>query len=144
MDKLEIDPIKAKYFYTNDAEKIKLNWFCFEYAFLMYSKLRKDIKFKKYRKKNTQEQIVDFCVYFAKEIKKSIYEKLGRLVDKTTIYEEYVEKYYPQNNSGENSLLLNAAAQAWDELLGNCIHCPTRCISEMYEKCIFFDEIDEN
>jgi hypothetical protein len=144
MDKLEIDPIKAKYFYANDDEKIKLNWFCYEYAFIFYSKLREDNKLKKYRKSKTQEKIVDFCVYFSKEIKKSIYEKLGKLVDTMTIYEEYVADYYPTNTSRENLLLLNAAKQAWDSLLADCVICPTRCISEMYRKCIFFDEIGED
>jgi hypothetical protein len=142
MDKLDVDPIKAEYFYKNDDEKIKINWFCYEYSFNFYSKLRGDIKLKKYRKRNTQEQIVDFCVYFSKELKKSIYEKLGGLVDKMTIYEKYAADYYPRNTSGENLLLLTAATQAWDELLENCIHCPTRCISEMNMKCVFFDEWD--
>ena len=144
MNKLDVDPIKARYFYNNDDEKIKLNWFCYEYSFMLYSKLREGIKFKKYRERNTQGQIVDFCVYFSKEIKKSIYEKLGRLVDKTTFYEEYVASYYPKNSSKENLLLLAAAMQAWDELFDSCVSCPTRCISEMHRKCNFFDEIDED
>lgn len=138
---LDIDPIKAKYFYNSDDEKIKLNWFCYEYSFVLYSKLRGDAKLRKYRGRNTQEQIVDFCIYFSKEMKKSIHEKLGGLVEKTTFYEKYVADYYPKNSDKENLLLLAAAMQAWDELLGNCVVCPTRCISEMNRTCIFFDEI---
>ncbi|MDR1972395.1 MAG: hypothetical protein LBQ46_10805 [Treponema sp.] len=144
MEKLEIDPIKAKYFYDNEEEKIKINWFCYEYAFILYSHLKNSDKLKKYRKNNTQEQITNFCVYFSKEMKKSIYEKLGGLVEATTFYEKYVEQFYPDNTSRENLTLLNTAAQAWDELLGSCVVCPNRCISEMNRKCSLFDEFDDD
>ncbi|MDR1636750.1 MAG: hypothetical protein LBR93_05375 [Treponema sp.] len=144
MEELDADPIKAEYFYSTEDEKIKLNWFCYEYAFILYSKLRNGGKLKKYRKKNTQEQIVNFCVYFSKEMKKSIHERLAKLVDTLTIYEEYVEQYYPENSRRENLLLLTAAQEAWAELLDGCVICPTRCISEMNRKCVFFDEMDED
>jgi hypothetical protein len=142
MDNLEVDPIRPEYFYSNNDEKIKLNWFCYEYSYVLYSKLRNDIKFKKYRKKNTQDQIVKFCMCFAKEMKKSIYERLGGLVDKTTFYIDYVEQYYPRYSRREIVLLLSGAMQAWDELLDNCVICPTRCISEMNKKCVLFDEFE--
>jgi hypothetical protein len=28
MEKMAIDPIKAEYFYADEREKTKLNWFC--------------------------------------------------------------------------------------------------------------------
>jgi hypothetical protein len=43
-----------------------------------------------------------------------------------------------------NMFILEAGTQAWDELLSGCVVCPTRCISEMYKKCILFDRLDEN
>jgi hypothetical protein len=144
MKKMAIDPIKAEYFYADESEKTKLNWFCYEYAFVLYNNIRKGATLKKYRKKHTQDKIVDFCVYFSKIMKKSIYEKLGGLVEYTTIYEEYVEDYYPLNTRRENSVLLGAAVKAWDELLSNCVVCPNRCISEMNEKCMLFDRLDED
>ena len=139
-----IDPIKAGYFYNNENEKTKLNWFCYEYAFVLYKNIMEAKTLKKYRKKNSHEQIVNFCVYFSKEIKRSIYERLAGIVETTTFYEKYARKYYPNNTSGENYLLLDVATKAWDELLSNCVNCPTRCISEMNKKCIFFDQLDEN
>jgi hypothetical protein len=141
---MEIDPIKAKYFYENNDEKIKLNWFCYEYAFWLYDGIRKSIKLKKYRKQNDKEQIVKFCVFFSKEMKKSIFEKLGRLTDKTVFYEEYVTQYYPNQNKAINMFLLEVATKAWDGLLSDCEKCPTQCISKMYEKCVLFDRLDEN
>ena len=141
---MSIDPIKAKYFYENENEKTKLNWFCYEYAFVLYKNIMEAKILKKYRKKNKNEQIVKFCVYFSKEMKRSIHEKLGRIVENTTFYEEYVKDYYPNNTNAENYLLLNVATKAWDEMLSNCVYCPTRCISEMNKKCILFDKLDEN
>ncbi|GHV81340.1 hypothetical protein AGMMS49944_31310 [Spirochaetia bacterium] len=144
MKQMEIDPIKAKYFYANNDEKIKLNWFCYEYAWKLYNEIRKSIKLKKYRKQNDQEQIVQFCVYFSKEMKKSIFQKLGGLTNETVFYEEYVENYYPKNSKAMNMRILEAATKAWDKLLSGCGVCPTRCISEMYKKCVLFDQLDED
>jgi hypothetical protein len=144
MQQLEVDPIKAKYFYENNDEKIRLNWFCYEYAFSLYNGIRKSIKLKKFRKQNNQEQIVKFCIYFSKAMKKSIFERLGKLTNETVFHEEYVENYFPENNKTINMFLLEVAARAWDELLSVCENCPTQCISKMYEKCILFDMLDEN
>jgi hypothetical protein len=77
-------------------------------------------------------------------MKKSIYEKLGGLVEYMTIYVEYVEDYYPLNTRRDNTLLLHAASKAWDELLSDCVICPNRCISEMNERCMLFDRLDED
>ena len=144
MKQMEIDPIKANYFYANNDEKIKLNWFCYEYAWQLYNEIRESVKLKKYRKQNDQEQIVQFCVYFSKEMKKSIFQKLGGLTNETVFYEEYVEDYYPKNSKAMNMFILGAAAKAWDDLLSGCEVCPTRCISEMYKKCTMFDDLDED
>jgi hypothetical protein len=143
-DEMEIDPIKPQYFYSNEAEKIKLNWFCYEYAFVLYKNLRESKKLKKYRKENTKENIVQFCVYLSKEMKNSIHQKLGGITEEIVFYEEYVEEYYPKNTRAENYLLLTEATKAWEEMLSDCVTCPTRCISEMNEKCILFDELDED
>jgi hypothetical protein len=40
--------------------------------------------------------------------------------------------------------ILKAAMEAWDELTVVCVTCPTRCISEMYEKSVLFDQLDED
>jgi effector-binding domain-containing protein len=144
MRQLEADPIKAEYFYENDDEKIKLNWFCYEYAFFLYNEIRESIKLTKFKKQKNQEQIVKFCVYFSKEMKKSIFERLGKLTNATVIYEKYVESYFPENNKAINMFILEVAARAWDTLLAGCEICPTQCISKMYEKCTLFDMLDEN
>jgi uncharacterized Fe-S radical SAM superfamily protein PflX len=141
---MEADPIKAEYFYGNEKEKIKLNWFCYEYAFGLYTKIRESPELEKYRKNRNQDEIVKYCVYFSKAIKRSIHERINGLTEETTFYEEYVEWFYPKMKRRERMLLMDAAGAAWDELLSVCEVCPSRCISEMYEKCIMFDRLDED
>jgi len=141
---MEADPIKAEYFYSNEKEKIKLNWFCYEYAFSLYTKIRESATLAHYRSKHEQKEIVEYCVYFSKAMKKSIFEKLSGITEITTVYEDYVEEFYPKMKATERMRLLNAAAEAWDELLSSCVICPTRCISEMHEKCVLFDQLDED
>ena len=141
---MEADPIKAKYFCSNEKEKIKLNWFCYEYAFGLYTKIRESAGLTRYRSKYGQENIVEYCVYFSKTIKKSIYERLSGITAKTTFYEDYVEDYYAKMRHPERMRILKAATEAWEELLVICESCPTRCISEMHERCVLFDQLDEN
>ena len=141
---MEADPIKAEYFYSSEKEKIKLNWFCYEYAFSLYTKIKESPDLKRYRSKRGQKEIVEYCVYFSKAIKRSIYERLSGITEVTTFYEDYVEEFYPKMKPAERMRLMTAAAEAWEELLSVCVSCPTRCISEMYERCVLFDQLDED
>jgi len=141
---VEADPIKAVYFYTSEKDKIKLNWFCYEYAFALYSKIMESTTLNCYRSKYGQEETVKFCVYFSKTMKRSIYERLSGITESTMFYEDYVEYYYPEMKETERLYILKAAMAAWDELTASCVMCPTRCISEMYERCVLFDQLDED
>lgn len=138
-----IDPIKAEYFYKSEAEKIKLNWFCYEFAFGIYDKIRKDSKLEKYRQECGQQSIVDFCVYFSKRMKESIFQRLGGLTSAVMFYEEYVEEFYPKITRKQILQLLKPAMEAFDELTSFCVNCPNRCISEMNVYCHMFDMLDE-
>lgn len=140
----EADPIKAKYFYDNDKEKIKLNWFCYEYAFGLYDKIRNEKTLERYRGRHTQEQLTTFCVYFSKRMKKSIFDRLSNRTPAVIFNEDYVDEYYSKISSKERHSILKAAMEAWDELTGCCVTCPNRCISEMYHYCHMFDRLDEN
>jgi uncharacterized Fe-S radical SAM superfamily protein PflX len=106
---------------------------------VLYSKLRNGSQFKKYRKKHPGADCKFLCVLFKRNEEEHA-RKLAKLVDALTIYEEYVEQYYPANSRRENLRLLTAAQEAGGELLDNCVICPTRCISEMNRKCVSFDE----
>ena len=41
-------PIKAEWFYTDEREKIKINWFCFEYALEFYTFIMDSKALRKY------------------------------------------------------------------------------------------------
>jgi hypothetical protein len=140
---LEADPIKKDFFYRNKREKTKLNWFCYEYAFGIYDKIRNAAQLKDYRNKYNQEQIVDFCVYYSKKMKESIDLKLKGKTHAVMFYEGYAEVFYPEMNTSQIRQILRVAMEAWDELTGFCVTCPNRCISEMNEYCQMFDMVDE-
>jgi hypothetical protein len=139
-----MDPIKKEYFCKKDSEKTKLNWFCYEFAFGLYDKIKTGKAFEQFRKANTEQQLVDFSVYFSKKMKHSIYQRLSGMSSAVLFYEEYVEEFYPKINQRQAHQILKAAMKAWDELTGWCVTCPNRCISEMNVYCHMFDMLDEN
>jgi hypothetical protein len=141
---LEVDPIKAEYFYKSEAEKIKLNWFCYEFAFGMYDKIRKAAELEKYRETHSQQNIVDFCVFFSKRMKESIFQRLGGLTPAVMFYEEYVEEFYPKITRKRILQLMKPAMEAFEELIEICVNCPNRCISEMHVYCHMFDMLDKD
>ncbi len=72
-------PIKAGSFYKDASEKTKINWFCFEYALEFYTFIMKSSALRKYRTRNSSEEIAAFCTHFAKQMKKSVYDMLARV-----------------------------------------------------------------
>ncbi len=136
-------PIKAEWFYDNEQEQTKINWFCFEYALEFYTFIMASESLGEYRKKNSPEQIAAFCTYFAKRMKKSLYDKLARLTSAVIIDEEYIADYYPQNPQRENLIFIDVAGKAWDHLLSVCETCPVRCISEREQRSQFFDRYEK-
>lgn len=132
-------PIKAEWFYTDESERTKINWFCFEYALEFYTFIMKSKAMQKYRARNSNEEIAAFCSYFAKRMKKSVYDQLARITPEVIIDEEYIADYYPKNTQRQNIVFIGVAGEAWDSLLSVCEICPTRCISEREKRSEFFD-----
>ena len=136
-------PIKAEWFYTDESEKTKINWFCFEYALEFYTFIMESKSLQKYRARNSSEEIASFCAYFAKRMKKSVYDKLAKLTSVVIIDEEYIADYYPKNTQCQNKVFLDVAGKAWDNLLSVCETCPIRCISERERISEFFDHYEK-
>jgi hypothetical protein len=141
--------IKKEWFYNNDEEKTKLNWFLYEFALEYHFELVRYAPLKRFLRRNTPEEIARFCAYFSKRMEKSIYDKLGGLTDATVIDEDYItdfynKKRYSLRDCREIGFMLDVAAKAWDQLLSSCEICPTRCISEKTLLCAFFDDDDYN
>jgi len=133
--------IKPTSFYSDEHEKTKLNWFCYQLALSFYlavtSKLGKKLE-KRYR--IDEEEIADFSIYFAKRMKEIILQKLSGEIE--TVYFSYdlVEAYFPTLSDRMVDKMLDAIAEAWDELLSICESCPNRCVTERDEYCTMFDE----
>lgn len=61
---------------------------------------------RKYRMRNSSEEIAAFCTHFAKQMKKSVYDRLARITPAVIIDEEYIANYYPKTNSAKTRFLL--------------------------------------
>jgi uncharacterized Fe-S radical SAM superfamily protein PflX len=135
------NPVKAELFYDVEEEKIKLNWFCYEYANILYEKIMKSRKIAKHRKSRKENGIAQFCAHFSKAMKKSIDDRLSGITDVTEIDDEYVYAFYPGAEEAFADALISAGCEAWDELLSVCECCPVRCISERYARTDMFDRL---
>jgi hypothetical protein len=135
--------IKKEWFYHNDSEKTKLNWFLYEVALEYQVFIKRSQSLEGYRKKHSEKNIARFCTYYAKRMKKSVLEQLAGLTDATILDEEYIADFYPKNTSRQNALLMQVAFDAWDSLLAVCENCPSRCLSEKDRLSDFFDFYEE-
>jgi len=135
------DIILASWFYTLNNEKIKFNWFCFEYALKLYDYMKDSRKSRKWISGMSDLQLAQFCAYFSKRMKKSVDDRLAGLTDATECEEEYISDFCHTNTHCQNLAIAEEACVAWEMLLSVCVTCPTRCISERYMYCEFFDRM---
>lgn len=142
-DKFGDHLIKSTAFYSDEQEKTKLNWFCYELALNFNLAIKSELggKLEK-RYRIDEEKIADFSIYFARKMKEIILQKLSGEIE--TIYFAYylIEAYFPYLSNRMINKMLDALEEAWDELLSICECCPTRCVTERDEYCTMFDEED--
>jgi len=136
------DIILASWFYTYEFEKTKFNWFCFEFALILYDCVKESKKLKKWKAGMTDMEIARFCAYFAKRMKASVSDKLSGVTDIVEADEEYLSDYCHTNTQRENMILLEVIEDAWEQLLSVCVTCPTRCLSERSLQCALFDRME--
>ena len=133
--------IKPTAFYSEEAEKTKLNWFCYELALSFTLAIKSAVgKRLKRRYGIGEEELADFSIYFARRMKEIILQKLSG--DIVVVYFSYdlVEAYFPYLSGRMINKVLHALEEAWDEQLSICVVCPTRCVTEKDEYCTMFDE----
>jgi uncharacterized Fe-S radical SAM superfamily protein PflX len=135
------DNIKAENFYKDYGDKIKLNWFCYEYANNLYSLINRNKGLTQYKKRHSSAQIADFSLYFAKRIRKSIYDKQTGRSGIVAINDQYVYEYNPKYSYKQAQALIEAADEAWNETLSMCNVCPNRCLIEAFELTPMFDKL---
>ena len=135
------DNVKAERFYQDNADKIKLNWLCYEYANNLYRAIKSSPKLSKYRAQHKQDQIADFCLYYAKRMRKSIYDRSIGKGEGVKVSVQYIYEYKPGCPAKQAQALIEAAEAAWDETIRGCTICPNRCLFKWFELTPMFDNL---
>jgi len=138
-----IDKVSAGNFYKDGGDKIKQNWFLYEYSNILFSKIAESPKLAQYRKMYKEEHISEFCAYFSKRLRRSLFnvhtgKKAGFEIDARYVYE-----FYPENSRAQTQRLLEAAMDAWSEHIEICANCPNQCIQEGFELTEMFDNLEK-
>ena len=136
--------ISASWFYMDEIEKCKFNWFLYEYACKLYEHIggSRNRANGKWRARRGDTLVAEFCAYFAKRLRQDIFKHMtgalrGKLMD-----EDYVRDYCHDNTQRENDALMAACEKAWGELLESCAVCPVACLDDTAAYCEFFDRME--
>ena len=137
--------VKSYWFYNAERGKVKLNWFLYEYACVLYDHIRDSRKkaIGRWRSKRSSEQIAEFCAYYAKRVRLSVNYWLVGATKEAEFEDTYASDYCHTNTQRENDAIFEVAVDAWAELQESCSACPCRCLSERYESCSFFDRMGQ-
>ena len=137
-----MDKVGVSHFYNDNGDKILQNWSLYEYANILFSKIEESPKLMAYRKRRSKEDIVAFCVYFSKRMRRSIARANEKKVSSVEINGRYVYEFYPDNSYAQTQRLLEAARDAWGEHIMVCANCPNRCLTDGYELTNMFDNLE--
>jgi hypothetical protein len=137
------DKVSADNFYKDAGDQIKINWFLYEYANNLYMNIKSSAKLARYKKGHTENNIIAFCVYFAKRLRQSVHDAQIGLTKGCVLHGRYVYEFYPDNSYAQTQSLLEAAILAWDEQLENCAACGNNCLEYGYEITGMFDSLEK-
>jgi hypothetical protein len=127
-------------FYSTEDEKTKLNWFLFEYAAELESKIKTPLRKRLKKKKVDSQKIAEFCVFYSKSMKQKILDRVSGKTENMTLSYNPIEEFFPRLTDKLIDQLLTAACDAWESLTEMCVKCPARCISERDRKSHMFDD----
>jgi len=127
-------------FYSTEKEKIKLNWFLFEYAAEFDSHIKRTLRKRLKRKNIDNNKIAELCIYYSKHMKWEILDKLYGKIENVSLSYHAIEEFFPNLNDKLVDDLLTSAFDAWDSITSMCVTCPTRCISEKDQKAPMFED----
>jgi len=136
--------IPSSWFYLDEAEKTKLNWFIYEYALVLFEHVmgsRKKVLVK-WKAQQSEEQIAEFCAYYAKRMKQSV-RALREGSEKAILMPEYfVSDMSHATSHRENRIIMEVASAAWTEKLHVCKACGGGCTYDGDMRCEFFDRME--
>ena len=135
--------VLTSWFHKEDNEKIKLNWFLYEYACVFFELLHEDRtkRIAGWKARLTDEQLAEFCAYYAKRMKRSLVDFLEHETGTIKVYDEYLGDYCHANTRRENGVITKLGSAAWDKMMGSCAVCPDKCLEEPGGHCGFFDQM---
>jgi len=138
--------VKSYWFYNAERGKVKLNWYLYEYACVLYDHIKGSRKkaLNKWKSQRSDEQLAEFCAYYAKRVRLSVNYWLAGATKELEFDDMYASDYCHTNTERENNAIFDIAMEAWEELQGSCSVCPCRCLSERYETCSFFDRMGQS
>jgi len=140
---MSLDKVRAENFYRDRGDKNKQNWFLYEYSNILFSKIQESAKLANYRKKHTEEGIAEFCVYYSKRLRQSLFNAYAGKTDKLAIEARYVYEFYPDITDAQMKRLLETAIDAWQEHVRACLHCPNQCMHDGFEITDMFDNLEK-
>ncbi|MDD1750163.1 MAG: hypothetical protein LUO89_09850 [Methanothrix sp.] len=140
--KTGLDMIKPTSFYSNQSEKTKLNWFCYELSMTIYDDMKKHMGYRLKRHKISDKVLADFSICTSKKLMDVILQQLSGKIKTVCISYELIDSYFPNLDNNLINKMLNVLSKSWDELLSFCETCPNRCISEKDAYCTLFDDKD--
>jgi hypothetical protein len=135
-------PIQMEWFHRIEGEKTKLNWFLLEFALGYYEHIRDSEALSFYRKRYDEEQIAQFCAYYARRLKSSLLRSLRGRTKHTIFYLEHIEDFYPHHGEQMNLALHYAARGAYDGM-AFCDGCPERCLKDYKARSMQFEDWGE-
>ena len=141
--RMSVDKVVATHFYKDDGDKINQNWFLYEYANNLYTKIEESPALASYRKRYGTDNISAFCVYFSKRLRRSISHVQEGRSSGIEIDARYIYEFYPNNTRAQTQKLLNAAGSAWEEKVLVCSRCPNKCLAEGFELTPMFDNLEK-
>jgi len=137
------DKVAADNFYKDNGDKTLQNWFLYEYANMLFSKIMARPGLAAYRKKQSDGDISAFCVYLSKRLRRSIYHAQTNQTPSIEIDARYIYEYYPGNPRKQTQSLLEAAGDAWTEHVQACSVCPNKCLINSFEITDMFDNLEK-
>ena len=136
--------IPASWFYLDEDEKIKLNWFIYEYALMLYDHINGSRKktLSKWKSRQSEREIAEFCAYYAKRMKQSVRAVREGAEKAILMPEYYVSDYSHATTHRENRAILDVASAAWTEKMHICKACGGGCTYDGEMRCEFFDRME--
>ena len=137
--------IPSSWFYKDESEKIKMNWFLYEYACKLFDNIKasNNIALTKWKSQRSNKQLAEFCAYLAKRTKRNIHDRPVKNLEEDIItIDEFINDYCHNNIEFEDDAIADICEATWIELLESCSICPTNCIREMRARCELFDRME--